>query len=65
MTTKPIRYKTGDRVICNGRNPNFTGRKGTVKYETGGLHFIKFDDTGQTSTVGLPNWALEPLPAGQ
>jgi hypothetical protein len=60
----PRRFKAGDRVVGSSRNPDIQGRKGTVKYESGGLYWVTFDDTGTYST-GLNPWWLEPLPAGQ
>ena len=54
----PKKFKPGDRVIGNERNTSIQGRTGVVRYESGGLHWIKFDDTGEYST-GLYAWWLE------
>ena len=57
MTTK--KFSKGDRVTCNGRNSALEGRTGVVRYESGGVYWVTFDDTGEYSQ-GLYPWWLEP-----
>ncbi len=60
MTMK--KFKAGDRVIGNERNTTIQGRTGVVKYESGGMYWVVFEDTGEYST-GLYPWWLDPAPA--
>ena len=55
-------FKNGDRVIVNARNATYQGRKGTVKYASGGLYWIKFDDNDQIAPSFYP-WWLNLLPS--
>ena len=63
MTT-PRDFKTGDRVVGNDRNIQLKGRRGTVKYVSGGMCWVKFDDSDAVAG-GLYPWSLDPLPAGR
>ena len=60
MTMK--KFKPGDRVVGNERNTSIQGRAGVVRYDSGGMYWIKFEDTGEYYT-GLYPWWLEPAPA--
>jgi len=54
--------KIGTKVVVNGRNPTFQGKKGEVRYIAGSLYWLRFED-GQTDTTGFNNWMLDAAPA--
>jgi len=57
-------YNVGDRVVVNDRANAQQGKKGTVRYVSGGQHWIKFDDDASQGQVGFFSWWLDALPAG-
>ena len=59
-----IEYKIGDRVVVNDRSKENQGRKGTVRYASGGQYWLKFDDEGATGQHGYFGWWLDPVAEG-
>lgn len=57
-------HKVGDRVVVNDRSKTNQGRKGTVRYASGGQYWLRFDEEGGTGQQGFFGWWLDPLPAG-
>ncbi len=57
-------FKKGDRVVGNDRNSNLKGRRATIEYVSGGMCWVKFDDTDAVAG-GLYPWLFDPQPAGR
>ena len=52
-------FRVGDRVKVNERNSTHAGRRGVIKYFSGGQYWVKFDD-GDEIVPALYPWWLEP-----
>jgi hypothetical protein len=58
----PEELTIGTKVVVNGRNPTYQGKRGEVRYISGSLYWLRFED-GTSSAIGFNCWMLDPAPA--